>query len=390
MPNSQQAPSLNREELDRVMSALSNISSDLVESYHELARKADRVENELEKANAQLVERVAELEAILQALPTGVVVRDANGRVLRANDAALGILGQDVAELFCSDAMPTLEASDEPVEFMRPDGSRAVIDSRVSSIRTPLGKEFGTVEILDDRTELTRLTERIHRMDKMAALGTMAAGVAHEIRNPMNAIKGFADLLLRKETESKNESTESRWASNISRGVSEIETIIQSMLTFADPEPLHSEVVDSEELVQSAIDAATIHLEENLWTLEVECYAAEFVGDRIKLRQALRNLISNSIDAMPQGGIIRVELFVDGDQVCCRVSDNGPGISPSDAKRLTDPFFTTRAEGTGLGLTLVHTIAEVHGGRLHVSPEPSALGGAHFSIRIPFVPSHCR
>ena len=390
MPDSQQAPSMSREELDRVMSTLSHISSDLVESYHELARKADRVENELERTNAQLVERVAELESILQALPTGVVVRDNDGRVLRANDAALGILGQDVAELFCSDSMPSLAPSDEPVEYLRPDGTRAVIDSRVSSIRTPLGKEFGSVEILDDRTELTRLHERIHRMDKMAALGTMAAGVAHEIRNPMNAIKGFADLLLRQVDAKDDESKESRWASNISRGVSEIDTIIRSMLTFADPEPLHSEVVDSEELVQSAIEAATIHLEQDLWNIEVECYAAEFVGDRIKLRQAVRNLISNAIDAMPEGGTIRVELFVDGDQVCVRVSDNGPGISPGDAKRLTDPFFTTRAEGTGLGLTLVHTIAEVHGGRLHVSPEPSALGGAHFSIRIPFVPSHCR
>jgi two-component system sensor histidine kinase AtoS len=172
--------------------------------------------------------------------------------------------------------------------------------------------------------------------------------------------------------------------------VSEIETIIQSMLTFADPEPLHSEVVDSEELIQSAIEAATVHLDENKWQIEVECYALEFVGDRIKLRQALRNLISNAIEAMPDGGRIRVELFVDDDQVCCRVSDNGPGISSEDVRRLTDPFFTTRAEGTGLGLTLVHTIAEVHGGRLHVSPEPSALGGAHFSIRIPFVPSPCR
>ncbi len=387
MSNSNQAPPLDRAELDRVMSTLSGISNDLVESYHQLALKADRVENELEIANVQLAEKVAELEAVLQALPTGVVVRDERGRILRANEAALSILGLGVDELLCGEVIPRLEQGEDPTEFVRPDGTRAVISSRLSAMRTPLGKNFGTVEILDDQTEVTRLGERIHRMDKMAALGTMAAGIAHEIRNPMNAIKGFADLLLRGEQQVGAERKETRWASNISRGVIEIETIIQSMLTFADPDPLHSETVDAEELIESAIEAATVHLEEDLWQIEVECYALEFVGDRIKLRQALRNLISNSIEAMPAGGRIRVELFLDSDELCFRVSDNGPGVPVKDVRRLTDPFYTTRAEGTGLGLTLVHTIAEVHGGRLHISPEASALGGAHISIRIPFVPS---
>ena len=378
---------MDREELGRVVSALSGISNDLVESYHQLAHKADRVENELAIANGELAEKVGELEAILQALPTGVVVRDENGRVLRANDAALTILGRDVEDLLLGGPLPDLGGSDEPVEHTRPDGSRAVISSRLSNMRTPVGKQFGTVEILDDQTEVTRLGQRIHRMDKMAALGTMAAGIAHEIRNPMNAVKGFADLLLRQESQEGEERKETRWASNISRGVSEIETIIQSMLTFADPEPLNSEVVDSEDLLASAVKTATVHLDAELWEIEVECYALEFVGDRIKLRQAVRNLISNSIEAMPNGGRILVELFLDSDEVCFRVSDNGPGIASEDVRRLTDPFYTTRAEGTGLGLTLVHTIAEVHGGRVHISPEASALGGAHISIRIPFVPS---
>jgi len=380
---------MDREELDRVVSTLSGISDDLVKSYHQLARKADRVENELGIANAELAEKVGELEAILQALPTGVVVRDESGRVLRANEAALNILGRSVEDLLLGGPIPPLEKADEPLEFTRPDGTRAYIASRMSGMRTPVGKQFGTVEILDDQTVVTRLNQRIHRMDKMAALGTMAAGIAHEIRNPMNAIKGFADLLLRSEALSGEEHKETRWASNISKGVTEIETIIQSMLTFADPEPLNSEVVDSEQLLQSAIETATVHLDAELWQIDVECYALEFVGDRIKLRQAIRNLISNSIDAMPDGGRILVELFLDSDELCFRVSDNGPGIAPEDARRLTDPFYTTRAEGTGLGLTLVHTIAEVHGGRVNISPEASSLGGARISIRIPFVPSTC-
>ena len=369
-----------RAELDRVVDTLSTISSDLLESYHALKAKADRVENELQRANEELEERVSELQAILQALPTGVIVRDETGSVAHVNGAAREMLGTGEADL------PTFAESSPASnshEWSRPDGTRVVLSTRRSEMRTPSGKVFGSVEILDDQTELTRLTERVHRMDKMAALGTMAAGIAHEIRNPMNAIKGFSDLLERQDFEAR----EKRWARNISAGVNEVETIIHSMLTFADPEPLRLETVDAEELVQSAIAAATDHLgESDAWTIDSHCYALEFVGDRIKLRQALRNLISNSIDSQPDGGRILVELFLEGEVVCCAVSDAGPGISPEVLPRLSDPFFTTRAEGTGLGLTLVHTIAQLHGGRLHATSDPSSLGGARLSIRIPFVP----
>lgn len=370
-----------RAELDRVVHTLSTISSELLESYHALKAKADRVENELQRANEELEERVTELQAILQALPTGVVVRDESGSVAHVNGAAREILGTSEDEL---PTLAELESTANGHEWTRPDGGRVVLSTRRKEMRTPNGKFFGSVEILDDQTELTRLTERVHRMDKMAALGTMAAGIAHEIRNPMNAIKGFSDLLERQDFEAR----EKRWAKNISAGVNEVETIIHSMLTFADPEPLRLETVDAEELVEAAIAAATDHLEDReRWTIESHCYALEFVGDRIKLRQALRNLISNSIDSQPDGGRILVELLLDGEVVCCRVSDAGPGIPPEVLPRLSDPFFTTRAEGTGLGLTLVHTIAQLHGGRLHATSEPSSLGGARLSIRIPFVPS---
>ena len=108
-----------------------------------------------------------------------------------------------------------------------------------------------------------------------------------------------------------------------------------------------------------------------------------FVADRIKLRQAIRNLVANAVDAQPGGGRIEVVLAQEGDDVAIRVSDAGPGIPAEVARRALEPFFTTRADGTGLGLALVHTIAQLHGGRCDIERRPSPLGGATVILRFP-------
>jgi signal transduction histidine kinase len=110
-----------------------------------------------------------------------------------------------------------------------------------------------------------------------------------------------------------------------------------------------------------------------------------FAGDYIKLRQALRNLIANAIQAQPDGGSVHVEARLENGEVVLAVSDAGPGIPKEALARVLEPFFTTRAEGTGLGLALVNTIARLHGGRVEVSREPAPLGGAHIQIHVPFV-----
>ena len=372
---------------DAALATLAHISESLVESYRALALRAERVEHELSRANAALEAKVAELdavtrhlEAILHALPTGVVVRDAEGLIARANQAALALLGARTEELAGRASLPGLEPAAAGPErgLVRPDGSRRVVATRRSSFAGADGLPAGEVEILDDRTELSRLQERVHRMDKIAALGNVAAGIAHEIRNPMNAIKGFAALLRREQLAG---SRAERWSSLIMQGVDEVDQIVTSMLSFARPERLHKERLDARELVEGAVLAAGLAAP---WTLAAAASAPDFLGDRIKLRHALRNLISNAAEAQPAGGAIQVALERAGDELVVSVDDAGPGIAPELAARIFDPFFTTRAEGTGLGLSLVTTIAELHGGRVDVAPERSPLGGARVVLRIPF------
>jgi len=377
------------EELGAMVQSLSEISRDLLESYERLERRAERVEQELCLANRELEQKVAEVETILDTLPVGVVVRDAGDRVARTNGALSTILGLDSRDSAGAPEtdLPRPNPDGEPIRWTRPDGSERVLTSQRSSIRFEGGEAAGSVDVFDDRTELVRLSARVHQMDKMAALGNMAAGIAHEIRNPMNAVKGFADLFQR---ELDPADDHYRWAKLISEGVREVDAIITSLLSFARPDGLQLQEIDPALLLDAAVAAALQRTPGERpasdWEIRTECAAGPFRGDHIKLRQALRNLVSNALDVQPEGGALRVSITERGDEVLFEVQDAGPGIPPELAGSLTDPFFTTRAEGTGLGLSLVHTLVALHGGRLDIDATPSALGGARISFQVPTSP----
>lgn len=393
--------------VEDAMQALSRVSVELLDSYRRLAERAERMEGELGRTNA-------ELERILESLPTGVVVRDAEGRVVRTNRALRSILGLEPGQLERDGTHAALAGvGDEWVEreLAHADGRPLVL----ATVRSPFAggaggsggvgggggatsedaaggveAQDGSVQIVEDRTELARLSQRLHALDKLASLGNMAGGIAHELRNPMNAVRGFAALMLPRLAEG---SKEREWAQLIVEGVDEADAILSSMLTIAAPEALAREGVDGAELLEEAAamalrDASAEHGGgPERWTVVRAGVLPRFEGDRIKLRQALRNLITNALQAQPAGGEVHASAALEGDQVVLRVVDAGPGIAPELCGRVLDPFFTTRAQGTGLGLALVGTIAQLHGGRVDVSRAPAPLGGADVSLRIPFKPA---
>jgi signal transduction histidine kinase len=380
--------------------AFAQISQSLLTSYATLSERASYVEDQLCRTNKELESKVAELdtvtrdlEAVLFALPTGVVVRDTDGKIVRVNPAAQRILGVTANELLGRDGHELLageHATDEPRKVTRADGAALVLVSRYSEVGPGLEGDDaprGSVEILDDRTEVARLTQRLHTMDKVAALATMAGGIAHEIRNPLNGVQGFATLLRR---ELDVGSKAAHWAGLIVEGAQEANAIVSSILCLARPEQLVVESIEPSQLLEEAVRAAlppsTSSSETSPWTVTTRSSTRPYVGDRIKLRQAIRNLVANAIDVQPEGGTIDVRQFEDAGDVVIEVSDSGPGIPEHIRGNVTDPFFTTRAEGTGLGLALVSTIAQAHGGRIEVSPEASFLGGAQLSLRFPLSP----
>lgn len=353
-------------EVEGAIAEFGRVLEDLHTAHAELSARAARMEQELEA-------KVAELEAILHNLPTGVVVRDAQGNVLRANPVAERLLA-DMTELDSLSADGSLN---------RIDGREVTL--RRSDVTLPDGRSTGQVDILDDRTEFVQMTNKMHEQAKMAGLGTVAGGIAHEVRNPLNAVRGFASLIAGNMVEG---STEARWARLIEEGVDECDAIIGAVLAFAAPERLCLEQLDARSIAESAIGLCRRELEREgrLESFDLSHSIDEdwtFDGDRIQLRQALRNLIANAVNAQTEGGLVHIAATRGQDTIEFRVHDAGPGIAPELVDRIADPFFTTRAEGSGLGLSLVHSIARLHGGSLRVLPDAGPLGGADMRLTLP-------
>ncbi len=385
-------PNVNPGDLAQVATELTAISENLLASYGRLARHAERVEGELVVANAELALRVSQvdalrlhLDAVRRALPCGVVVFRADGSVASANPRALELLGVTEDELHRA-AGRELLAGASRTELVRaldlPDGTHRVLAVRRADI--PHSDEGGSVVIVDDRTEERRLSSELASRSKMAALGTMAGGIAHEVRNPLNAVRGFAALLIR---DLDGTTRAHRFAQRICQGVDEIDAIIESMLGFASPEKLAREAFDAAALVAEAVELALrddprAAANTERWSVETHVAVATIRGDRIKLRQALRNLVANALQAQTEGGRVVVDVHEVSGDVVLRVHDAGPGLAAHLHGRAGEPFLTTRAEGTGLGLALVHAIASVHGGRFDIR-SPGPLGGADATLQFP-------
>lgn len=230
------------------------------------------------------------------------------------------------------------------------------------------------------------LEQRLAAEERLAHLGAMAGGIALEVRNPLHAARGFAELL---ERHAPREGHERRWAGRIVEAIDEVEEVATSLLALASRRPLAREAVDADELVAQAIAAARRVLDgrggAERWLITKHVDSPRFAGDRIKLRTALRNLVANALQALPDGGRVEVRTRLDGGEIEIAVHDSSLGPAASTVRPVEDTNFT-RCEGPGLGLILARAIAELHGGRFEVSTNPGPLGGAVTLLRLPFEP----
>jgi signal transduction histidine kinase len=234
------------------------------------------------------------------------------------------------------------------------------------------------------REELLRKNEELRRRERLAALGELAAGMAHEIRNPLGGIQVLASLL---ERDLRDRPEQLRLAAKIIRGVRKLETIVADILTFgrpADPNPAR---VELDKLVAEAIELAAGTGEPGRVSVDVrdELAGVSVTTDGVLLQRALLNLLINAVEATGatrNNGRVVVGLErASGDDIGVTVSDDGPGVPAELMNRIFDPFFTTKDTGTGLGLAIVHQIAESLGGCVRVANREE--GGAVFSLQIP-------
>jgi signal transduction histidine kinase len=223
--------------------------------------------------------------------------------------------------------------------------------------------------------------ERTRQAEKLTALGTLTAGLAHEIRNPLNAAHLQLTVAIRRLAEAVPEVPAARQALALVDGeLQRLAALLDDFLAFATPQPLHRETSDLRAIAEQAIAAEAGCAATTGNALELVPGAPVLASvDPAKLRAAVRNLIRNGIEASGSGGHVRVRLTAAPDHVLVEVEDDGPGL-PAAQQRVFEPFFTTKNMGTGLGLSIVHRVATDHDGQVWPSRRD---GHTVFTIRLP-------
>jgi two-component system, NtrC family, sensor histidine kinase HydH len=227
--------------------------------------------------------------------------------------------------------------------------------------------------------ELQDSFEQVKRAERLSAVGQLSAGLAHEIRNPLASLAGAAGLLQRAQTSEKRRS---ECVEIIVRECERLNKLLSQFLDFARPRAPQYQIVNLESVLQPVAGLAEhatggknvrIRLEMAAQLPAIEC-------DPEQIKQAVLNLLLNAIHASPEGGEVVVTARADNGRTCIEVTDEGPGLDPAAVDRIFDPFYTTKADGTGLGLAVVHQIAQQHGGVISAKP---GSGGACFQIVLP-------
>ena len=265
------------------------------------------------------------------------------------------------------------------VSGLRMNGEEFPIEASISQFKK--GKQRLFTVILRDITERKGLERQLLQTERLAELGTLAAGMAHEIGTPMNVILGRAEYLMRK---TSDESTKKGLTTIVSQ-VERITKIMNQLLSFARQRPIERRPLALSLVVQDIMDVIQERLDKQRIRLEVdmESTCPNVSADRDHMGQVLLNLIVNAIQAMPGGGTLSLRLSCRNEHVHLSVSDTGCGIPAEHLSKLFTPFFSTKevGEGTGLGLTVVHGIIEEHQGSITADSEPGR--GTTFHIHLP-------
>ena len=334
----------------------------------------------------------------------GVLVLGMDGTIALFNQAAEEITGwtqEEVVGRKYEEVMGTLGGREKSAlhtletgeglsnlerELKRTDGRSLPIGFSTSLARDSTGNVFGAIEAFNDLTEVKRLEAQVQRMLTLAALGEMAATVAHEIRNPLGGIASFANLL---ERDLAVDDPSRRLVRKITEGVARLNRIVSSLLSYTRPLNLNTHDVDLREVVEEATAFFELDLDRKGRDVTIErSFPDQPLAcqvDTEQFQQVILNLLLNAMQAMREGGTISIQVFADDDPeaphaVLC-VRDTGSGIDDEVRERLFTPFFTTKEDGTGLGLVTSKKIVEAHGGSIRVDSTPGE--GTSFFVALP-------
>lgn len=406
----------SRDEIGELATTFNHMTNDLQvqqaalqAANHELDAQLKEV-SKLERYNAR----------ILEAMTNGLITLNMDGRIVKWNDMAARITGYHVGEVegrLCQELFASSPSFvrilldgiqrqvvcwDRSVSFVRLDGHEVPLEINTSLLEDETGQTTGLLGIFRDLSLVRELEQRLRRADRLAAVGRMAATVAHEIKNPLVALKTFVDMVPRR---AKDPAFIARFRDIVPKEVDRVNAIMEDLLDLSRPPRLSPRPLHVEEVIRRCIALHEHQAAERGITLveELAPDLAQVRADPEYLLRALGNLTINAIQAMSAGGTLTVRSgnrepwqptpttkTLQGDLgaanatqpfVWISVTDTGTGMTPEQLDSLFTPFFTTKEKGTGLGLALTHKIIEEHQGYLHVESQFGV--GSTFTILLP-------
>lgn len=359
-------------------------------------------------AEAQIRDREAKARALINAPTETLLLMDQDGILLDINDTGasrLGtiresLIGQSLFDILHNDrgerlrqAVDTVFASGEAGSITE-YGQDEDLDLHIYPVFDDAGRVTRVAVFMADVTASRRMARQIMLLDKINSLGRMAAGIAHEIRNPLTGIHAYLyamDEICAELTEVGPAGVLRATIEKIRKAAGKMESVIRRVLDFSKPGTPRLELLDLSTPVQEALGLLGPTLRKAGVDVVTDFAPAPMIrGDRMQLEQAVVNIVDNAARAVRQGdGQKRVEIRIDAaeDRVLLTVGDTGPGIAKADRERVFDPFYTTASDGTGIGLSIVQRIVADHRGVIRVAESP--LGGAEFRLEFPLpAPEH--
>ncbi|MFT6153728.1 MAG: two-component system sensor histidine kinase FlrB [Crocinitomicaceae bacterium] len=376
-----------KEGLRQAFELFNEMSQQLTESYEKLEGQVHVLSGELAEVSAARMKELKEkeqiadrLDRLLQLLPGGVVVLDGNGRIQDINRAASfmfeqkNIKGELWREIIKAHFSPR---EDDGHEISLRNGKRLSIQT------SGLDREPGQIILMTDQTETRELQAKLSRHQRLMAMGNMVASLAHQVRTPLSGAMLYAQHLSDGNLEQQ---TRTIFSKKLSRQLKNIEAQVRDMLIFAKGSAPLNKILSQHELLELITESkqllskqyqAEIFIENYASDSAIQCHQESLIG-------AIQNLISNGIEAAEDSSNkaqVKITIRHEDTSIVVAISDNGPGLQNSVKDKITEPFYTTKSNGTGLGLPVVNAVVRAHHGTLSYYNQPT--GGACFIVNLP-------
>ncbi len=369
----------------------------VLETFQSVVAQLQEQRKVLEQLSAEARDRATSAEKfserIVASLPSGLLAFDANGLSMAVNAPGRAllevngkVLGEPYAQLLAGHAELASMVGDclqtgtvyrrTEIEATSASGKLRRLGATVAPIELPPERgPRGALCLLTDITEVTELREQVALKRNLESLGEMSAGLAHEFKNAIATLQGYAQLL---QTLELNDKAQAASASLLNE-VRNLSSMVTAFLNFARPQPLQLEDVSLNDLVGECAKELEPLFNERQIKLAIDSAETVIRADERMLRQALLNLLRNAAEAIPEHGTPKSVFVKIGNEIVIR--DTGTGIPPAQLPKIFIPFFTTKPKGHGIGLALAHRIVTDHGGTLTAANSPD--GGAVFTIKLP-------